>query len=164
MLEEVASSDAANDVGYRKLVAGATERVPDIIFGPAKHGYDRGYHPARRTNEAATLCWYGDSIRAVNDTTLCRRASESFRREQFGADTGTLIPVHLIRYDSTRYVTSNLRRMGEWTNWAVMDSSFTILAAVGWRVAAHRQTAAQPTSGAADHVPHLIVATKPCSI
>ena len=73
-----------------------------------------------------------DSIRTVSDTTLCGRAAASFRHAKYGVDTGALVSVFLIRYDSTRYVASNLSRMGEWTSWAVMDSSFAILATIGW--------------------------------
>jgi hypothetical protein len=73
-----------------------------------------------------------DTIRAISDSTMCGRAAASFRHAKYGADTGSLVSVFLIRYDSTKYVASNLSRMGEWTSWAVMDSSFTILATIGW--------------------------------
>jgi hypothetical protein len=61
------------------------------------------------------------------DTTVCRRTSEVFRHVRFGADTGVLESVHVIRYGTTRYVASNLRPIGEWVNWTVLDTSFTIL-------------------------------------
>ena len=50
-----------------------------------------------------------------------------FRHARFGADTGVLESVHVIRYGTMRYVASNLRPIGEWVNWTVLDTSFTIL-------------------------------------
>ena len=66
-------------------------------------------------------------VMLLADTTACRRVSEVFRHARFGADTGVLESVHVIRYGTTRYVASNLRPIGEWVNWTVLDTSFTML-------------------------------------
>jgi hypothetical protein len=59
----------------------------------------------------------------VSDTTACRRASETARHVRFNADTGSLSPIVLIGYGTTRFIGS-AGRVGQWSGWLVLDSSF----------------------------------------
>ena len=64
------------------------------------------------------------------DSVACRRAAESLRRAEFGADTGALAAISLIRYGALRYVGSSKKAMGDWQGWIVFDTSFAPLASV----------------------------------
>lgn len=70
------------------------------------------------------------AVAFVADSVACRRAAEGLRRAEFGADTGTLALISLIRYGSTRYVGASQRSMTEWQGWVVFDTSFAPLASV----------------------------------
>ncbi|MGH7656493.1 MAG: hypothetical protein ACREN6_17730 [Gemmatimonadaceae bacterium] len=70
------------------------------------------------------------AVAFVADSVACRRAAESLRRAEVGADTGELASISLIRYGSMRYVGASQKPMSEWQGWIVFDTSFAPLASV----------------------------------
>jgi hypothetical protein len=72
-----------------------------------------------------------DSVRLVTDSALCGRAWTTLRRSRFGADTGALRRMILIKYGSLRYVGTSLEPHpnSEWDELVVFDTSFTALKA-----------------------------------
>ena len=65
----------------------------------------------------------------VSDSTLCRRAAESIRRYENGADTGALATLYLISWGPLRMLGSG-QASGEWNGWYVFDSSFAVISVV----------------------------------
>lgn len=69
-----------------------------------------------------------ESIWILSDTTLCRRAAESRRYARNHADTGALLPINVVHWGSSRYLSGDLpNSKSEWNGWLVFDTSFAIV-------------------------------------
>ena len=70
-----------------------------------------------------------EAIAYVSDSTPCRRAAESIRRHENGADTGALATLYLISWGPLRMLGSG-NAAGEWNIWSVFDRSSTVISVV----------------------------------